>query len=72
MRSPHPLDIFYRHARLAAYRVAAQRIAIVDAVDMLHSAAAWSGLIDAVGEDRVQEALASAFCGRPRKGDRVP
>jgi hypothetical protein len=49
-----------------ADRVAAGKIGFIDAVDCCYSAACWSGLVDEVGDDRVQLVLAAAF-GAVRK-----
>lgn len=44
-----------------ADRVAAGKLGFLDAVDACYSAACWSGLVDEVGDDRVQLVLAAAF-----------
>jgi hypothetical protein len=55
------LELFAVRASELADRVAANQIAFTDAVDMAYSAAVWSGLIDAVGDDPVQKVMAAAF-----------
>jgi hypothetical protein len=42
-------------------RIAARKIGFIDGVDMLYSAAVWSGLTDAIGDDAVQLVLFAAF-----------
>jgi hypothetical protein len=44
-----------------ADRVIAGKLAFIDAIDMAYSAAEWSGLIDAAGDDAVQKIMAAAF-----------
>jgi hypothetical protein len=48
-----------------ADRVAEGTIDFLDAVDMAHSAAVWSGLVEIAGDDQVQKILAASFakCG---------
>jgi hypothetical protein len=38
----------------------------IDAVDLAYDAAIWSGLVDLVGDDRVQACMAEAFMGLRR------
>ena len=44
-----------------ADRVAAGEIDFIEAVDMVYSAAVWSGLVADAGDDAVQEAIVPAF-----------
>lgn len=55
------MELFQIKARIMAERVAAGLISKVDGVDMLFSAADYSGLLESVGEDRVQAEMARAF-----------
>lgn len=50
---------------MLAERVAVGQMRLIDAADMLQSAAELSGLCEAVGDDLVQQVLASAFAGNP-------
>jgi hypothetical protein len=42
-------------------RIAAGEVPFIDGIDMLYSAAVWSGLVDGVGDDAVQRVMAAAF-----------
>ena len=55
------LELFEIRCREMAQQVNAGLIAMVDAADMLHSAAIWSCLIDRIGPDAVQQTMANAF-----------
>jgi hypothetical protein len=57
------LTILAMRAVDLAERVKCGDLEKVDAVDMAHSAAVISGLVDAVGNDAVQIVLANAFDG---------
>ncbi len=61
--TPALADLFFDRACVIAQRVYGGELPILDAVDMLHSAAEWSGLIDRLGEDEVQRLMAQAFEG---------
>jgi len=50
-----------------AERVAAGRIAFLDAVDLLHDAAVSCGLVEAIGDDAVQKIMAASFVDIPRR-----
>ena len=50
-----------------ADRVLCADIAFIDAVDMAYSAAVQCGLVNSVGDDIVQQVLATAFGKIPRK-----
>jgi hypothetical protein len=56
-----PLDIFHERACTMADRVETGEIPLPEAADFLWSAAEYSGLLDRVGPDKIQAALASAF-----------
>ena len=58
------LQAFARNCRLLAERVALMQLRLVDAADMLQSAAELSGLSDIVGDDTVQRIMADAFTVR--------
>ena len=58
------LAVFARNCRLLAERVAIGQLRLVDAADMLQSAAELSGLSDIVGADVVQRIMADAFTAR--------
>ena len=58
---PPSLGIFYRRALEMAERVEDGGISLADAVDMLHSAAAWAGLTEKYGEDEFQGLMARAI-----------
>lgn len=60
------LDVLYVSACLLADRVERGTLPFIDAVDLIHSAAVWSGLVELVGEDRVSHTMARAFMGVPR------
>jgi hypothetical protein len=55
------LGLFAVRCDEIAARVATGALPIVDGVDLLYEAAVWSGLADAVGDDRVQQVMADAF-----------
>jgi hypothetical protein len=62
--APHraaQLELFAIRCSEMVERIAAREIGFIDAVDMLYSAAIWSGLADNVGDDAVQLVLAAAF-----------
>ena len=61
--APHAaqIELFAIRACELADRVGRGGIGIVDAVDMLYSAAQWSGLADSIGDDNVQKIMAAAF-----------
>ncbi len=61
------LVVFARNCRLFAEDVAVSRLRLIDAVDMLQSAAELSGLCETVGDDVVQRMMAEAFVGRVLK-----
>jgi hypothetical protein len=60
------LEILALRSLELADGVAAGEIAFLDAVDIAYEAAAWAGLIDAVGDDVVQATLAAAFANARR------
>ncbi len=60
------LSLFSNRCEMLAERVAAGRLRLIDAVDLLQSAAELSGLIESVGDNAVQAVLAAAFVGTPR------
>jgi len=55
------LTLFAQSCRLFAERVAVGQLRLIDAADMLQSAAELSGLCEMVGEDAVQRTMADAF-----------
>ena len=55
------LAVFTRNCRLLAERVAVGQLRLIDAADMLQSAAELSGLSEVVGDDVVQRIMADAF-----------
>jgi hypothetical protein len=55
------LELFALRSFDFADRVEAGEIKFLDAIDTLYHAAVASGLVDAVGDDIVQETLAAAF-----------
>jgi hypothetical protein len=59
------LQLFAVRANELAGRVG-HGLTFIDAVDMAYSAAIWSGLVDAVGDDAVQDVLADAFRGKKK------
>jgi hypothetical protein len=56
-----PLDVLAVRARVRAYLVSSGDFDLHDAVDGLQAYAIESGLVDAVGQDRVQSILSEAF-----------
>jgi hypothetical protein len=58
------LTIFSERARLLADRVGAGQLRLVDAADMLQTAAELSGLAEMVGDDTVQAIMVEAFMRR--------
>lgn len=61
------LGLFAVRCDQIAERVAAGALPIVEGVDLLYSAAVWSGLADSVGDDRVQAIMADAFLQTRRR-----
>lgn len=58
---PPSLQIFYVRSLEMAERMTGGRMPLHDGVDMLHSAAEWSGLIEKYGNDRIQAIMAKAI-----------
>lgn len=65
-RASRQPEIFARRCIDLADQVADHRIAFLDAIDVAYEAAAWSGLIDEVGDDIVQFTMAAAFANARR------
>ena len=59
--SDRRLELFAVRCRDLRDRVAAGRLAFIEAVDMAYSAAVWSVLADDLGDDAVQQVMALAF-----------
>src|SRR5262245_823241 len=57
----HALELFAIRADEIAGRVRRRQLPFIDGVDMVYSAAIWSGLADHYGDDAVQQVLAAAF-----------
>jgi len=55
------LTLFAQNCRVFAERVAAGQLRLIEAADMLQSAAELSGLSEMLGDDSVQRAMADAF-----------
>lgn len=62
---PHPLDLLFERSCTLVDRVIAGDLAFLEAVDMVSSAADFSGLTDKYGQDAIQEILAAAFIRVP-------
>jgi hypothetical protein len=60
------LDLFGTRCHELAERVRLGVLPFFEGVDLAYSAAIWSGLTDAVGDDAVQAVMAEAFMGVPR------
>jgi hypothetical protein len=60
------LELFAIRCSELAGRVLAGTIPFIDAIDMAHSAAVWSGLVESVGDDGIQKVMAAAFMTVPR------
>jgi hypothetical protein len=60
-RAAAQLELFAIRCTEMVERIAAREIGFIDGIDMLYSAALWSGLIDNVGDDAVQLVLFAAF-----------
>lgn len=60
-RAQRQLGLFAARCHQIAERVAAGELPIVEGVDLLYSAAIWSGLADNVGDDHIQQVMADAF-----------
>jgi hypothetical protein len=65
-RTSRQLVILALRSLELADRAAAGEIAFLDAVDLAHEAAVWSGLTETVGDDIVQATLAAAFANARR------
>jgi hypothetical protein len=59
-----PMAAFKLRAWARARLYAERMLELHDAVDVLQDAAEWDGLIDSIGQDRVQAILAENFGGR--------
>jgi hypothetical protein len=55
------LKILGQRSTELAERVAAGELMFIDAIDMAYSAAVWAGLVETIGDDKVQAVLAAAF-----------
>jgi hypothetical protein len=55
------LKLFEHRCQTLAHRVGCNQLNFIGAVDIAYDAATWSGLVDAVGDDVVQEIMARAF-----------
>jgi hypothetical protein len=66
-RTTKQLELFALRALDFADRVAAGEIRFLDAIDVTYDAAITAGLVDAVGDDVVQEVLAAAFASSQRQ-----
>jgi hypothetical protein len=55
------LEILAQRSTELAERVAAGELMFIDAVDLAYSAAVWAGLVETIGDDKVQAVLAAAF-----------
>jgi hypothetical protein len=67
-RVSYQLELLALRSLELADRVAAGEIGFLNAVDLAHEAAVWSGLTEAVGDDIVQRTLAAAFANARRPG----
>lgn len=65
-RTTRQLEILALRSLELADRVADGELQFLDAVDVAHEAAIWSGLTEAVGDDIVQATLAAAFANARR------
>jgi hypothetical protein len=65
-RAAAQLELFARRCLDLADRVAENRMAFLDAVDMAYSAAEWCGLVDDLGDDLIQATMAAAFANAKR------
>jgi hypothetical protein len=63
---PFSLEVFRERAREVADRVRAKNLSFIDGVDLIYSAAVWSGLSDHYGDDAIQALLVEAFMNVPR------
>jgi hypothetical protein len=57
----HRLEILALRSLELADRVANRELAFLDAIDLAYSAAEWSGLTEAIGDDVIQATIAAAF-----------
>jgi hypothetical protein len=60
-RTNAQLKLFAIRCSQMVERIAAGEIAFIDGVDLLYDAAVWSGLVDGVGDDAVQDVMAAVF-----------
>ena len=61
---PDPLEVLRERAEARAYLVEVGYLALHDAVDELQAAAVRDGLVNLIGQDEIQNILASAFAVR--------
>jgi len=61
------LGLFAVRCDEIADRIAAGTLPFIEGVDLLYSAAIWSGLTDSVGDDQVQQVMADAFLRTRRR-----
>jgi hypothetical protein len=58
------VDAFRARCEARAWLVAEGELTLPDAVDELQASAMASGIVDAIGQDQVQEIMADAFAKR--------
>jgi hypothetical protein len=58
------LALFVQICRVYAERVAVGQLRLIEAADMLQSAAELSGLCEMIGDDAIQRIMAGAFAAR--------
>lgn len=61
------LALFAENCRLFAERVAVGQLRLIDAADMLQSAAELSGLCEMLGDNAIQRTIADAFTACARR-----
>ena len=57
-----PIQVFRARCEARAILFAAGALNLQEAVDALQAAAAASGLVDQIGQDRAQQIMSDAFC----------
>ena len=65
-RAAAQLELFARRCLDLADRVAENKIAFLDAIDVAYEAAVWAGLCETIGDDLIQATMAAAFANARR------
>lgn len=65
----HQLELFAIRCCEVADKTISGRLPLIEAVDMLYTAAVWSDLVESAGDDAIQQIMASAFATARRNAE---